>query len=210
MKIVLNIGFVIMGVIALFGFPLSFPAYHEVSRFDKPMPINEMHGVVVDSNGNYYYGSRQFNNIQVFSNQGKFEYGFSFPNDSGLFEFYIDDEDRIHVATSVKFFSFYGGNLIGEKEYDETFTKAVIQDICEDLRKNEYQVHSDEIYVIKGKRIEILDPVTRDVISRIKPKTPVWPLSMSFYWFIGMIAAMGLFAVNRGFLDSVRKANKHK
>jgi len=115
-----------------FSFPgLIFGANEIINNFSTSnielhhtkIPLGSVEAVSVDSSGNIYIGINQRGSIhnsgsvQVYDNNGRFLYRVSFPKWTGMFFFYVDDNDilRVFPARGRNVFSFVEGELISSE-----------------------------------------------------------------------------------------------
>ena len=116
-------------------------------------------------------------------------YGFSFPTGGGHFNFYIDKENFIHVATarSAQIYTFFQGNLVFQRGYKDSQEKNEIINEYAYISRNtkEFQDNEGFIYKVMGNHtVQMIDEDTGEVVRIIKPKVPIWPFSTFMFWGI--------------------------
>ncbi len=88
-----GIGF-FAGFIAM-GFGVAF---ENLDSFE--LPLGDLEGITVDSEGNIYCGLQFYSRIQVYNAEGKFVYGKFIDSAGGAFRIRINQDDQLEVATA--------------------------------------------------------------------------------------------------------------
>ena len=91
--------------------------YHPSSLNSFELPLGDLEGIAVDSEGNIYCGAQFYSRIQVYDAEGKFLYGRFIDSNGGAFRIRINEDDRLEVATlrNHKLYLFdKNGNLVHE------------------------------------------------------------------------------------------------
>jgi len=168
------------GSVFIFGFvcwffsnSVDFKMVSSKIRF----PLSDVRQIAVDSKGNIYCLSRNYNRIQVFSDDGAFINGW-FINSSGpYYRLLTNSKDNLQVATknnSMSLFFNIKGDLIKKEtivDFDKQFGLDMPREI-NDLAGNNYEIRKNELFggVIKSddsgiKKIFIKNPFGLWVVS---------------------------------------------
>jgi len=91
----LAIGFIgfLAGAITGLGFD-----FRNLDSFE--LPLGDLKGIAVDSEGNIYCGLQFYSRVQVYDNEGKFIYGKFINSAGGAFRIRINEDDQLEVATA--------------------------------------------------------------------------------------------------------------
>jgi hypothetical protein len=189
--VVLTFAGIALLVLILLGFFIStrnnFSS--QIERFDEPKSTHSIYGVAVDSTGKIHFGLTEYNAIQVYDNTGTFLYGFSFPTDTGVFTFYIDPNNIVHVATARgrKVFSFENGYLVNERMFAHANEFTEIKN----NREMVYFDYNENKYIVRAWWVWMHD---RDgnFVRIISPYGSFLPLSA--YLMLGL-AVLGIIVV---------------
>lgn len=219
--------FLVIGVILVIfgssGFLISISYKTDpIGRYNDQKPLYSVNGIVVDSKGNLYYGTDQYNSIQVYNNKGAFLYRFSLPN--AFFTFYIDSDDIIHVASARAngVLSFKDGELMNVREYMEG--ENVIPEFARLQKENYYDDLGNRYYIyglaenrsldtigtkgtkvhLSNKTVNIYDP-QGTFISMVSPKAPIWPFSIWMFWGIAAVGLLIIIFLISGFHGEEKK-----
>jgi len=157
LKMVVSIASVLLILTSAFGIIYNMAASpgNRIGRFYNELPIL-YNGIAVDSMGNIYIGIRLHNAIQVYDNTGMFLYHFSFPsNGGGVFAFYIDENDIVHVAVArgVGYLAFYNGRRYGERRRMEPNELREF----DSRRVNTYVDIDGNTYIVARGRVRMYD-----------------------------------------------------
>ena len=87
------IGFLTGPITAGFGF-----RFRNLDSFE--LPLGDLRGIAVDSQGNIYCGLQFYSRIQVYNAEGKFLYGKFINSAGGAFRIRINEKDQLEVATA--------------------------------------------------------------------------------------------------------------
>ncbi|MFZ2146514.1 MAG: hypothetical protein WAV28_04770 [Sedimentisphaerales bacterium] len=87
------IGFLTGPITAGFGF-----RFRNLDSFE--LPLGDLRGIAVDSQGNIYCGLQFYSRIQVYNAEGKFLYGKFINSAGGTFRIRINEKDQLEVATA--------------------------------------------------------------------------------------------------------------
>ncbi|MCP4258623.1 MAG: hypothetical protein GY774_14150 [Planctomycetes bacterium] len=87
------IGFLTGTITAGFGF-----RFRNLDSFE--LPLGDLRGIAVDSEGNIYCGLQFYSRIQVYDAEGKFIYGKFINSAGGAFRIRINKNDQLEVATA--------------------------------------------------------------------------------------------------------------
>jgi hypothetical protein len=186
-----GIGF-FAGFIAM-GFGVSFE-----NLYSFELPLGDLEGIAVDSEGNIYCGLQFYSRIQVYDAEGRYIYGKFINSAGGAFRIRINQNDQLEVATARndKLYIFAkDGTLVRELSevghYFRNFGKT-----------GETRFHDKEQNVTYFRRPSLLG---RNIVKRYSSgeekvivKTPFhkWlfkgPLPAWFFMFIG--AVMSIFS----------------
>lgn len=200
MKRIKLIEAVIGGICLLFGlvgFCLSFvESISNKGVFYTAKAINHINGVAVDVDKNIYIGDEEGGYIQVFNNDGTFQYGFSFTTGRGRFAFGVDDQNIVHIVTArtKDYLEYYNGEPLCVQGIDGDLAQGI---------ENSYHMSSGTTFVNDNlqykttlfHKVRIYDP-SGNLIKTISLKVPIFPLSMSCYSLIGTFG-MGLLLLVR-------------
>lgn len=190
---IVSIVFIIFGS---FGFMLSLGGDNNDDYFLKVKSINNVNGIAVDSIGNIYIGDLERSYIQVFNKEGNFLYGFSI-SAGGMRSYYsfgIDKVDVIHVVTISNYFKFKNGELIHQEKIE---SKNELEELYDMSKSNVFKTR-DKVYKFTFlKNLKIID-TQNNKIEIVKLNIPIFPLPISFFWFVAAIG-MILFFWSYGF-----------
>jgi hypothetical protein len=90
----------ILGVIGfLSGFAVSLGGLHRIIPDSFEMPLGDLQGIAVDSEGNIYCGVQFYSRIQAYDINGRFLYGKCFDSHGGAFKIKINSNEQLEVAT---------------------------------------------------------------------------------------------------------------
>ncbi|MDR3288341.1 MAG: hypothetical protein LBT22_02820 [Peptococcaceae bacterium] len=204
---------VILSMLTFFGyFGFFYTALNakprNVGYFEKQQPLHGINDIVIDRKGHIYYGNGLHSSIQVYDNEGRFLYGFSFRS-SKEFPFYMDEQDYIHVAAD-SLLTFYNGILLETKEYkDDDEAERMKEEYRQWRYKSEYWDAAGYMYkveLLKSKRIKMYDANTGQLIRVIHPDTPIWPLSPFVVGLIGLASMAALGVLNKEFFDQFKQS----
>jgi len=212
-KIVLNIVapcLLLFGFIGFFMNAGSSAGKSKIEKYYKQHPLNEKHGIVVDSDGNIYIGEGQTGSIQVYDSMGNFQYGIAIPTyKPGYFGFGIE-QDKIHIVTArdASYYIFDRGELVSsENEIDDNRMKKL---------EKQYPVNYVNSYVTNNKIYKILsfntvsiDDKVNGEVEKIYLDAPIWPFSTFVFWGIGATGMGLIYLLNRKFFLSMSKEIKH-
>lgn len=133
------IGFV-SGFLVSFGVKKIIPDTFE-------MPLGDLKGIAVDSEGNIYCGAQFYSRVQVYNIEGKFLYGKCFDSSGGAFKIKINEKDQLEVMTfrgHRRLLFSREGTLLNERSNVSTFKvgfENVNDKYCFDEKRNiEYQI----------------------------------------------------------------------
>lgn len=150
----------IIGFIGWFsGFILSSGLYRIIpDSFE--MPLGDLQGIAVDSEGNIYCGSKYYSRIQVYDIDGRFLYGRHIASAMGVFKIKINNYDQLEVATysgDKRYIFAKDGTLLSKRSNAANFLAGFD-------KINNYYCYDEK----------------RDITYRIKPILLPWPKSMPF------------------------------
>ncbi len=154
-------------------------------------PIDGFNGLAVDSNGHILIGSAENSRIQVFSPNGEFLYGFSFPTSGGSFTFGIDHMDTIHVIVyrPDTYLQYKNGTLLSSEKVDYSEQKYLEEKYQMALKRtNDY---SGKRYSLLGRRRVVIEDLKTKDKSTVRLDTSAWRLSIFQSWLI-MASGIGL------------------
>jgi len=128
------------------GFLVSFGLYKAIpDSFE--MPLGDLTGIAVDSEGNIYCGTPFYSRVQVYDIEGKFLYGKCFDSSGGAFKIKINENDQLEVMTyrgHKKLLFSKNGTLLNERSNVSTFKvgfENVNDKYCFDEKRNiSYQI----------------------------------------------------------------------
>jgi hypothetical protein len=190
---------VLLLVVGLGGFlaaPISFESdfFREVlGSFE--LPLGELRGIAVDSEGHIYCGLQSYGRVQVYDAEGEFLYSVPSGSSGGAFKIRINENDQLEVATARndKLYLFdKGGNLV--REWSEV--GHYFSDFGTTGETQFYDDKEDATYVRKGYPIRAYI-VKRDSAGQenIIIRTPFhkWVFQSPLpAWFIGAIGGVML------------------
>lgn len=162
--------------------------------FHVQKPLNDVRGIRVDSTGQIYIGDGESASIQVYSPDGVFQYGFSFPTSTGWFIFGLDENDQIHVVTARtdSHYIFFAGELVGEEHIDNYDVQAALETKYNMAEGSTFQMGTKNYRITTFRRIKITD--TKDnTIIKLNLHTPIWPFSVFSYWLIAALGGVMVF-----------------
>ncbi|MCL2224333.1 MAG: hypothetical protein FWB96_05120 [Defluviitaleaceae bacterium] len=198
---ILCLHLVLFGVATTFVSIGSIPQ-GRIGRFYDELPLWGMNGIVVDNVGNVYFGTGINNSIQVYDNTGVFLYRFAVPAGSGMFTFYIDNEDTVYVAAARGgVFSFRDGYLVSERRPVEGNELA-------EFRNNslpEYIDNDGNVYVIQRRGYVRMYDIEGAFLRNISPNAPRFPLPPGFGVLFALFAVGIVILVNINFFTMVAK-----
>jgi hypothetical protein len=185
-----------------------------IGYFEKQQPLHGISDIAVDRKGRIYYGNGMHSSIQVYDNEGRFLYGFSFRTSSKEFLFYIDEQDQVQVAAD-SLFTFYNGALIETREYKDYDEAIQIQEEYRKRRyKSEYWDTVGNLYkitwgsplVIADKKIKMYDANAGQLIRVIHPNSPIWPFNLFVFILIALASMAALWVLNKEFFDQFKQS----
>ena len=108
------------GIVGIVGFlsGFMFGSLEILDSFE--LPLGELAGIAVDSEGRIYCGLQYFSRVQVYDAEGEFLYSVYADSSNGAFRIRINENDQLEVATTRndKLYLFdKKGNLINEQSY---------------------------------------------------------------------------------------------
>ena len=221
---VLTVTAAIAGIMLIvFSFPAVSFAYQNmfrnprIERSYNQWPIRAVVGISVDSNGNIYYGVDhgfgRASSIQVYSNEGIFLYGISFPTWTGMYFFYVDGDDivRIFPARDGRTLSFRDGHLISSNQpIDSTERNTIIQHIRRQQARSGFTDTHGNTYTTNPTTITVrmYDP-NGNFIRNIQPDAPTLPLPFSTSLFIAIAGLAIIVIASIRFFKVVFNKNRH-
>lgn len=158
--------------------------------FYSEKPLKYVNGMAVDTNGYIYIGDEEGSYIQVFDENGKFSYGFSFDTGAGWFEFGIDKNNIIHIVTARtdSHFQYLNGNLLSVEKID--YEQQCELQSAYDMSSSDSFTANFKEYQLTNHKLKIYDE-TNNRDKTVSLSVPVWPFPIFVYWLIGA-AGMGL------------------
>lgn len=172
---------VLLGIEEIFQDPLSI----EIGRFYDQRPRRFIENIAVDSAGNVHYGlshgAGQGGSVQVYSNEGAFLYRISFPTWTGMFFFYIDAYDVVHVypVRHRAILSFYNGELVSSRRTVSDSRHVVIIDSFRVHQENsEFIDIYGNVYRVRGSGVRMYD-AHGNFLRVIRPTSPIFPQPLS-------------------------------
>lgn len=88
------------------------------------MPLGDLQGIAVDSEGNIYCGAQFYSRFQVYNAEGKFLYGKCFNSGRGTFKIKVNSDDKIEIMTyrgQRKYLFDKDGTLLNERKNLSTY-----------------------------------------------------------------------------------------
>ena len=154
-------------------------------------PINGFNGLAVDSNGHILIGSAENSRIQVFSPNGEFLYGFSFPTSGGSFTFGIDHMDTIHVIVyrPDAYLQYKKDTLISSEKVDFSGQKYLEEEYQKTLNRS-YEYFGKR-YSLLGRRWLVIEDLKTNGKSTVRLNSSVWRLSVFQSWLL-LVCGIGL------------------
>ena len=144
----------------LSGFLIAFGRLYRVIPDSFEMPLGQLEGIAVDSNGNIYCGAQFYSRIQVYDMEGRFLYGKCFDSDGGAFKIKINSDGQLEVATyrgKNKYIFSNDGTLLYNRSNDSSYLLGF-------EKINDYYCYDEK----------------RDITYQIEPILLPWPKSMPF------------------------------
>ena len=90
----------IIGLIGfLSGFIVAFGRLYRIIPDSFEMPLGDLKGIAVDTEGNIYCGAQFYSRFQVYNAEGKFLYGKCFNSGGGAFKIKINSDSKIEIMT---------------------------------------------------------------------------------------------------------------
>ena len=171
---------------ALVGNVVKFPDGFE-------LPLGDLQGIAVDSDGNIYCGVQYYSRVQVYDSEGNYIRGTFIDSAGGAFRIRINPDDQLEVATARndKLYRFgKGGTLLTELSdvgyYFQEFGKSS-ETQYHDVRQNAtYQIRWSFLgaYVVKksasGERKVIVKTPFHKWL--FQGPSPAW-----FFWMIAVL-----------------------
>ena len=188
---------VLLLVVGLGGF-LAAPISFESDFFRKvlgsfELPLRELSGIAVDSEGHVYCGLQSYGRVQVYDAEGEFLYSVPSGSSGGAFRIRINEDDQLEVATARndKLYLFdKSGNLVRERSNVGHY----FSDFGKTGESRFYDDKEDATYLRKGYPIRS-HVIKRDSTGRenIIIRTPFckWVFQSPLpAWFIGAIGGV--------------------
>lgn len=183
----------------------------KIEKYFQQHPLNEKHGIAVDSDGNIYIGEGQTGSIQVYDNIGNFQYGIAIPTfKPGYFGFGIE-QDKIHIITArdSSHYIFDKGELVSyEKGIDDKRMKDLEKQYPPSNPANSY-VTNNKIYKTLLFNTVSIDDKVNGTVEKIHLNSPIWPFSTFVFWIMGATGMGLIYLLNRKFFISMSKELKN-
>ncbi len=89
----------LLTIIGFIGFVSGFIIPSGLIPDSFEIPLGNLKGIAVDSEGNIYCGAQFYSRFQVYNAKGKFLYGKCFNSGGGAFKIKINSDDKIEIMT---------------------------------------------------------------------------------------------------------------
>lgn len=181
-----------------------------IGKYFDQFPLSQKNGIVADSAGNIYIGEALTGNIQVYNNQGIFQYRFSFPTGgSGWFSFGIY-QNRIHIVTARtdSYFVFDRGELIASEKNISNSDFYELQKQFDMANGLSYSNGSKKYRISLQNKVIISDESVGQY-AEIQLNAPRWPLPPFVFWLIAAIGMCLMLLLHyKIFLPFIKKKSK--
>jgi len=117
----------ILWAIGLIGFISGFNVslfLYKIIPDSFEMPLGDLKGLAVDSEGNIYCGTQFYSRFQVYNRNGRFLYGKCFDSGGGAFKIKINSDDKIEIMTyrgQIKYLFDKDGTLLYKRENSPSY-----------------------------------------------------------------------------------------
>jgi hypothetical protein len=177
-------------------------------RSSTEAPNSEPHGIVLDSSGNIYCGSKSYGRIQRYYPDGKFAYGINTEGGTGWgssFGFRINDRDQLCITVS-KVSKDNKGSVHRMRTYDEEGRLISSEEKQSNERDYTHNMgdsaidSADNLYTLKGFLFPRVVRQTPEGDISVLISTPIWlwflqaPFPAFAFFFVSMfiIIILGL------------------
>lgn len=159
----------------------------EILIREKQSPLYLIDGIAVDSKGTLFVCSTTGQAIEAFDNTGGFLYEYKLPSNGGDIQFYIDEQDVLHVLlvrgpSQKRMIQLKDGQILSQEPWRSSeLVKAVPGGLFSgtqtyhDAAGQTYEVHFNYVNLFDGQGT---------FLRRIRFKAPIWPLPFAFYFCI--------------------------
>lgn len=159
-----------VGFIGVFSFLVIFPL-SIVNPGSFEVPLGNLKGLAVDSEGNIYCVAQSYGRIQVYDNKGKFLYGIQINFRYGAFWIRINSDDQLEVTTSrskKRYIFNKNGSLLNEisrfSNYLDGFDKKS-ESYCYDKKRDiTYQIRPILLMPFLGSHVVKKDAFGKETI----------------------------------------------
>lgn len=213
-KIILNLIGPCLFLFGVIGFSMNIGSSvgkAKIEKYFQQHPLNEKHGIAVDSDGNIYIGEGQTGSVQVYDNMGNFQYGIAIPTyKTGYFGFGIE-QDKINIITGrdSSHYIFDKGELVSsEKGIDDKSMQELEKQYPPINPANSY-VTNNKIYKILWFNTVSIDDKTNERFEKIHLNSPIWPFSTFVFWIMGATGMGLIYLLNRKLFISTYKELKN-
>jgi len=116
------------------------------SAWLEEMPLGQLEGIAVDSDGNIYCASQFYNRVQKYSPEGRFLFGLTINTSGGSYRIRINNDDELEIATarndSFYRFSSDGKLLETKKNVDHFYGEfgSLGQKKCRGPNNSKYEI----------------------------------------------------------------------
>jgi hypothetical protein len=151
----------IIGIVGFFGDILLSCGLYRVIPDSFEMPLGDLRGIAVDSEGNIYCGAQFYSRIQIYDIEGSFLYGKCLDSHSGAFKIKININDQLEVAKyrgDQRYIFAKDGTLLSKRSNVSNFLVGF-------EKINDYYCYDEN----------------RDITYQIKPILLPWPKFMPFF-----------------------------
>jgi len=192
-----------MCIFGVFGFFGSFigergDSSSQVGRFYDQKTFVTINGVFVDGRGNIYFGQGGHGSIQVYDNKGSFLYRISFPTSGGIWRFYVDEYDMVHILVlrGRRLLAFFDGNLVVDRTLTTHENGHNMLGEFENMARREFVDNFRNTY-IKGfnGNIRVYNE-NGDFLRNISPSSVIWIFHPSASLAIGTAGSIILISLH--------------
>ena len=157
-----------ISVIAFVGGFMVVPHLNIPNSFE--MPLGQLRGLAVNSEGNIYCGSQFYERIQVYNLKGQFLYGISL-HEGGYFWIRINSDDQLEVAQARGGYRYKfdkNGTLLHVRKNVPNYTEGFDtkrEDTCYDAKRNiTYQIKPILSMFFLGSHVVRRDALWRETV----------------------------------------------
>lgn len=185
----------------------------EVTIRDRQSPLYLIDGIAVDSKGTLFVCSTTGQAIEAFDNTGGFLYEYKLPSNGGDIQFYIDEQDVLHVLlvrgpSQKRMIQLKDGQILSQEPWRSSkLVKAVPDGLFSgtqtyhDAAGQKYEVHFNYVNLSDGQGT---------FLRRIRFKAPIWPLPFAFYFCVFAVCFFIVYAYFRKYYPNDNPPQKKR